>query len=40
VLDHGLGTADLACQPTRVGTRGMGEAVRQSLAREAAGVTA
>jgi len=34
VLSHGFGTADLACQPARVGTRGMGEAIRQSFAKE------
>ena len=38
VLAQGFGTADLACQPARVGTRGMGEAIRRSLARESAGV--
>jgi 3-isopropylmalate dehydrogenase len=30
-LDQGFGTADLACQPARVGTRGMGAAIRQCL---------
>ncbi|MDR3672803.1 MAG: isocitrate/isopropylmalate family dehydrogenase, partial [Holophaga sp.] len=39
-LTQGFGTADLACQPARVGTRGMGEAIRQSFALEFAGVTA
>lgn len=34
-LDQGFGTADLACQPARVGTRGMGEAIRQCLAKAA-----
>jgi 3-isopropylmalate dehydrogenase len=34
-LDQGFGTADLACQPARVGTRGMGEAVRQGFAKAA-----
>jgi 3-isopropylmalate dehydrogenase len=34
VLSHGFGTADLGCQPARVGTRGMGEAIRQSFNRE------
>jgi 3-isopropylmalate dehydrogenase len=33
VLSQGFGTADLACQPARVGTRGMGEAIRQSFAK-------
>ncbi|MGA2081360.1 MAG: 3-isopropylmalate dehydrogenase [Holophaga sp.] len=34
-LAQGFGTADLSCQPARVGTRGLGEAVRQNFAREA-----
>jgi len=33
VVAQGFGTADLACQPARVGTRGMGEAIRQSFAK-------
>jgi len=40
VLTQGFGTADLGCQPARVGTRGMGEAIRQSFARELTGVSA
>ena len=36
-LTHGFGTSDLACQPARVGTRGMGEAIRQSFAHEYCG---
>jgi len=40
VLAHGFGTADLACQPARVGTRGMGEAIRQSFKNEGYGASA
>ena len=40
VLAQGFGTADLACQPARVGTRGMGEAIRQSFSRVAMEVSA
>jgi len=40
VLSQGFGTADLASQPARVGTRGMGEAIRQSFAKVCLGVTA
>ena len=36
-LTQGFGTADLACQPARVGTRGMGEAIRRSFVRECCG---
>jgi 3-isopropylmalate dehydrogenase len=32
-LAQGFGTADLACQPARVGTRAMGEAIRQNFAK-------
>ena len=32
-LSQGFGTADLACQPARVGTRAMGEAIRRCLAK-------
>jgi len=32
-FERGLGTADLSCQPTRLGTLAMGEAVRQEVAR-------
>ena len=40
VLTAGFGTPDLACQPSRVGTRGMGEAIREAFSRQHAGVTA
>jgi 3-isopropylmalate dehydrogenase len=36
-LTQGFGTADLACQPARVGTRGMGEAIRRCFVRECTG---
>ena len=39
-LTQGFGTADLACQPARVGTRGMGEAIRRSFVREGCGAPA
>jgi 3-isopropylmalate dehydrogenase len=37
VLTQGFGTPDLACQPSQVGTRGMGETIRRVFTRQGTG---